>query len=140
VTTRSRILLAEDRAVMAEQLKAVLEPEFEVVATVADGDTLLEAAACLKPDVIVTDIMMPRLNGIAAATEIMRRNPAARIVVVTIFCDRETTLAGLAAGVLGYVLKAGAAEDLPLAVRAALRGERHLSANLRRWIPLKEKC
>lgn len=125
---------------MAQQLRAVLEPEFDVVATVDDGDALLEAAGTLKPDVIVTDIMMPRLNGIAASAEILRRNPAARIVIVTIFGDRETTRAGLAAGALGYVLKAGAAEELPLAVRAALRGERHLSESLRQWISLKEKC
>jgi DNA-binding NarL/FixJ family response regulator len=125
---------------MAEQLRALLEPEFEVVATVNDGDALLQAAETMKPDVIVTDIMMPRLNGIVAAAEIMRRDPASRIVIVTIYGDRETTRAGLAAGALGYVLKADAAEALPLAVRAALQGERHVSDSLRRWVPVKETC
>jgi DNA-binding NarL/FixJ family response regulator len=125
---------------MARELRAVLEPEFEVIATVADGDALLEAIDRLRPDVIVTDIMMPRLNGIAATAEIMRRHPAARIVIISIFGDRETMRAGLAAGALGYVLKSRAAEELPLAVRAALRGENHLSDSLRRWVPFKEKC
>jgi two-component system response regulator DesR len=125
-------LLAEDQAMMAAQLKAVLEPEFDIVATVGDGDALLEAAEALHPDVIVTDIAMPRLNGIAAATEIIRRNPSARIVMITVFGDRETTRAGLASGALGFVLKVRAAEDLPEAVRAAMRGDRHVSASLRR--------
>jgi DNA-binding NarL/FixJ family response regulator len=133
-------LIAEDLALMAQELRAVLEPEFEVIETVADGDALLEAMDSLNPDVVVTDIMMPRLNGIAATAEIMRRHPSARVVMVTIFGDRETTRAGLAAGALGYVLKSRAVEDLPPAVRAALRGERHLSESLRRWIPVKEKC
>ena len=118
----------------------MLEPEFEVIETVADGDALLQAMDALKPDVVVTDIMMPRLNGIVATAEILRRHPSARVVMVTIFGDRETTRAGLAAGALGYVLKSRAVEDLPQAVRAALRGERHLSESLRRWIPVKEKC
>ena len=140
MSTRSRILIAEDLALMAQELRAVLEPEFEVIETVTDGDALLEAMDALKPDVVVTDIMMPRLNGIAATAELVRRHPAARVVMITIFGDRETTRAGLAAGALGYVLKSRAAEDLPQAVRAALRGERHLSESLRRWIPVKEKC
>ena len=139
MSTRCRILLAEDWAEMADQLRALLEPEFEVVATVKDGDALLEATETLKPDVIVTDIMMPRMTGIAATAEIMRRHPSARVVMITIFGDRETTRAGLAAGALGYVVKSRAVEDLPQAVRAALRGERHLSECLQRWLPAKEK-
>ena len=124
---------------MARDLRALLEPEFEVIETVSDGDALLERVDALKPDVVVTDIMMPRLNGIAATEEIMRRHPTARVVMLTIFADRETTRAGLAAGALGYVLKSRAVEDLPQAIRAALRGERHLSESLERWLPVKEK-
>jgi DNA-binding NarL/FixJ family response regulator len=133
-------LIAEDLAPMARDLRAVLEPEFEVIHTVADGDALLEAMDALQPDVVVTDIMMPRLNGIDATAEILRRHPAARVVIVTVLGDRQTTRAGLAAGALGYVVKSRAVEDLPQAVRAALRGERHLSESLRQWLPVKEKC
>ena len=125
---------------MARELQAVLEPEFEVIATVADGDAMLEAVDALCPDVIVTDIVMPRLDGITATAETVRRHPTARIVIATIFDDRETTRAGLAAGARGYVLKSNAAEDLPRAVRAALRDECHVSPTLRRWVALEEKC
>jgi DNA-binding NarL/FixJ family response regulator len=81
----------------------------------------------LAPDVIVSDIVMPGLNGIAAAAEILRRNSAARIVLVTVHNDLELVQKGLATGALGYVLKLTAGDDLVPAIHAVLRGERHLS-------------
>jgi len=90
----------------------VLEPEFEVVATVASGAALIAKAEALAPDVIVTDISMPGIGGIAAASEILRKNPAARIVFVTVHDEAEMVQKGMAIGVLGYVLKLTAGEDL----------------------------
>jgi len=119
--------LADDHPGVVEDLRAVLEPEFEVVATVGDGNALVAAAETLAPDVIVTDIAMPGLNGIAAAGEILRRNPAARVVFVTVHSDPEVVQKGLAIGALGYVLKLTAGDDLVPAIRAVLRGKRHLS-------------
>ena len=72
---RVRVLLADDHPMVAKELCALLQLEFDVIATVGDGDALLAAAEALAPDVIVTDIAMPGLDGIAAASEILRRNP-----------------------------------------------------------------
>ena len=125
--TRARVLLADDHAGNMELLCRLLQPEFDVVASVQDGLALVSAADALSPDVIVTDISMPGLDGISAAIVILRRNPAARIVFVTVHRDGILMERGLATGALGYVLKLAAGDDLLPAVRAALRGERHVS-------------
>jgi DNA-binding NarL/FixJ family response regulator len=126
-THRVRVLLADDHPAVAEQLRGVLEPEFEVIATVGDGHALIEAAATLRPDVIITDIGMPGLDGMAAARAILGRDAGARIVFVTIHDDPALVEQGLAAGALGYVVKLAAGEELVPAVRAALRGECHIA-------------
>jgi DNA-binding NarL/FixJ family response regulator len=124
---RARVLLADDHPEVLEYLRAVVEREFEVIATVGDGHALVAAAEALAPDVIVTDITMPGLNGIAAAGEILRRDSAARVVFLTVHNDPELVQKGLALGALGYVLKLMAGDDLLPAIRAVLRGECHLS-------------
>ena len=124
---RIRVLVADDHLAMAEGLRAVLEPEFDVVATVGDGHALVTAATTLTPDVIVTDIAMPGLDGIAAADEILRRHPRARIVFVTVHNDAELMQKGLATGALGYVLKLTVGEELVPAIHAALQGKQHVS-------------
>ena len=127
VQERARVLLADDHPAVAKELCALLQPEFDVIATVGDGDALLAAAYALAPDVIVSDIAMPGLDGIAAVSEILRRNPAARIVFVTVHDEAEMIKKSLAIGVMGYVLKVTAGEELVPAIHAALRGERHIS-------------
>ena len=129
---RPRVLLADDHPAVVKDLCAVLEREFDVVATVDDGAALVATFDALAPDVVVTDIGMPGLDGIAAAGEILRKNPAARIVFVTVHDEVEMVKKGLAMGVLGYVLKLTAGEDLVPAIHAALRGERHVSPLARR--------
>jgi DNA-binding NarL/FixJ family response regulator len=124
---RPRILLAEDHPGNTDLLRRLLQPEFDVVGHVEDGHALVSAAETLGPDVIVTDISMPGMDGIAAAIVILGRNPAARIVFVTVHSDRMLMERGLSTGALGYVLKLAAGDDLLPAVRAALRGERHVS-------------
>ena len=121
---RARVLLADDHADVAEQLRDILEPEFEVVATVKDGAALLSAADALHPDVIVTDIFMPVMDGLEATTQIVHSSPGARVVLITIQDEPEIKRCGLAAGALGYVVKFTADLDLLPAVRAALQGER----------------
>jgi DNA-binding NarL/FixJ family response regulator len=129
--SRPRLLLADDHAETADLLCLLLEPEFEVVAAVEDGRALVAAASQLSPDVIVTDISMPRLDGIAAAALIRRRDPEARIVLVTVHADSLLVDRGLAIGALGYVLKDAAGDELIWAVRAALEGTRYVSRALR---------
>jgi DNA-binding NarL/FixJ family response regulator len=121
---RPRVLLADDQAANAALLSALLQTEFEVIAAVQDGQALVDAATSLSPDVIVTDIAMPVLDGIAAAREILRRNPSARVVFVTVHADPTLVRRGLAIGGLGYVPKVSAGDELVPAVWAALRGER----------------
>jgi DNA-binding NarL/FixJ family response regulator len=122
-----RLLLADDHADTAALLRGLLQPEFEVVAEVHDGLALVLAAEQLSPDVIVSDISMPGLDGIAAASLILRRRPSARIVFVTVHFDPLLMERGFEAGALGYVRKCAAGEELVDAVRSALRGERHAS-------------
>jgi len=127
---RARVILADDHPEVVEDIRALVEPEFDVVATVGDGNALVAAAETIGFDVIVTDIAMPGLNGIAAAAQILRNNPAARIVFVTVHNQPELVEKGLAIGALGYVLKLRAGEDLVPAIHAVLRGQHHLSATL----------
>lgn len=127
---RARVILADDHPEVVEDIRALVEPEFDVVATVGDGNALVAAAETIGFDVIVTDIAMPGLNGIAAAVQILRNNPAARIVFVTVHNQPELVEKGLAIGALGYVLKLRAGEDLVPAIHTVLRGQRHLSPTL----------
>ncbi len=127
MVSRIRVLLADDHLETAAQLRQLLQPEFEVIAHVTDGRTLVNYAERLSPDVIVSDISMPEVDGITAAAAILRQNPAARIVLVTVHGDPSLVTRGLETGALGYVLKCSAGDDLIPAIDAALRGERHVS-------------
>ena len=124
---RARVLLAEDHAGVAAQLRALLEPEFEVMTTVGDGYAMLGAARALQPDVIVTDVAMPLLDGMSAAEELLRDDPEARVVFVSVHRDAALVQRGMEVGALAYVSKLTAGNDLVPAVRAALRGERSVS-------------
>lgn len=128
---RPRVLLAEDHAPIAEQLRNLLEPEFDVVRVVADGVALLRAAEELVPDVIVTDIVMPGLDGIAATAALLANRAATRVVLVTAFDEPEMAERGYAAGALAHISKHRAGHELVPAVRAAMRGERYVSPRVR---------
>ena len=128
---RSTILLADDHAVVIEGLRRILDrPEFEVVGVVADGHALLEAAARLKPDLIITDIAMPLLNGIDAAREILARNQETKIIFLTMHPEVAYATAALAAGASGYVLKSAAGEQLIGAIREVLKGRTYVSETI----------
>ena len=129
-TDRPRVLLAEDHAETAERLRKLLRVDFDVIAWVEDGRALVDATERLSPDVIVTDIAMPGVDGIAATALIRRHDPDARIVLVTVNAESMLVEAGLAAGALGYVLKDTAGDELVPAVHAALGGRRYLSREL----------
>ena len=125
-----RVLLADDHRIVAEGLRKLLEPEFELVGIVADGFALLEAAAEKKPDVIVTDISMPGLNGIEALEELKKKNPDVHVVCLTMHRELAYARRALDAGALGYVLKHSAPEELVMAVRAAAEGRTFITPTL----------
>ena len=123
---RPRLLLADDHPQAAKLLRGLLEHDFDVVGDVRDGAALVAAVDALMPDVIVSDVSMPTLDGVAATRQILERHPGARVVLVTVFPETVLAERGLAAGALGYVSKLKAGEDLVPAVHAALGGRRHL--------------
>jgi len=125
---RPTVLLADDHPQNAALLRCLLEDAFDVVGDVTDGEALVAEVERLHPDVIVSDIGMPRLDGIEAVRCILAKNPCARVVFVTVTSDAAVVERGLAAGALGYVLKIVAGDELVPAVHAALRGERHVTA------------
>jgi len=109
----------------------LLQPTFEVVGTVGDGKALLEAAARLEPDVILTDISMPILNGIEAANQLGESSCKSKIVFLTVHTDPDFITACLATRALGYVVKSHMATDLLPAIQAALAGRVFVSPSLR---------
>ena len=129
--SKLRILLADDHPHVPETVSNLLQPIFEIVGTVGDGRALLEAAERLKPDVIVTDISMPILNGIKAATQLSESGCASKIVFLTVHTDPDFIRACLAIRALGYVVKRRMATDLLPAIEAALAGHVFVSPSLR---------
>jgi len=125
------LLLADDHVDTGNLLRRLLESEFDVVAGVTDGLALVAAAERERPDVIVADISMPGIDGITAASTILRRNPKARIVFVTIHAEPMMVENALSIGALGYVLKLEAGDELLPAVHSALAGRRYISQGLR---------
>jgi DNA-binding NarL/FixJ family response regulator len=109
-------------------LKSLLEPEFDLVGIVEDGRRLVEEAAALKPDVVVVDISMPRVNGLEAIPLLKRAAPDTRVVVVTMHREAAYARRAREAGADGFVLKNAAADELIAAIRAAAEGKAAVSA------------
>lgn len=126
---RATIILADDHQHIATQLRYLLSETFEVVAVVGDGQALVKAAARLHPDMVVTDISMPGMDGIQAAREMLTRQPMLRIVFITVHEDIALARIAMEVG-QGYVVKASAGDELVEAVNAVLNGGRFVSASL----------
>ena len=124
---RARILLADDHKEIRDRAVRLLEPEFEVVGAVADGNALVQASAQLKPDVCIIDISMPYLNGIEAAIKLRESGSKARIVFLTVNEDADFVRAALRTGALGYVVKSRMASDLCSAINGAISGHLFVS-------------
>jgi DNA-binding NarL/FixJ family response regulator len=128
--SKVRVLLADDHPNMLQIVENTLESAFEVVGKVADGKALLEAASKLNPDIIVTDISMPILNGIEAVKRLKECGSRAKVVFLTVHSDHEFVRVCFEAGATGYVLKLRMANDLLVAMRTALAGHSFTSPNL----------
>ncbi len=127
---RPRVLLADDHRLVAEGLKSLLSPEFELLDVVEDGRALVAAAKKLRPDVIVADITMPHLNGIDALAQLKRDNPGVKVVFLTMHLDVTYARRALEAGALGFVLKHSAPAELVTAIRAALKHQTYITPAL----------
>jgi DNA-binding NarL/FixJ family response regulator len=127
---RARVLLADDHRMLAEGLERLLVPEFDLIGVVEDGRAMVEVAKALKPDVIVADITMPKLNGIEALEEIKKFAPNVRVVFLTMHRDIAYARRALEAGAAGFVLKHSASKELVLAVREAAQGRTYVTPTL----------
>src|SRR4030066_2391742 len=124
---RPRILIADDRRIVAEGLRGLLEPEFELIGIVEDGRALLDAAEKLRPDVIVADISMPLLNGIDAVRQIKKTHENIKVVFLTMHPDVTYAASAFEAGASGYVLKHSASSELLTAIHEAGKGRTHVA-------------
>ncbi|HUG79731.1 MAG TPA: response regulator transcription factor [Burkholderiales bacterium] len=124
-----RILIADDHAVVADGLKHLIEAQgdLEVIATVGDGREAVRVAHELRPDVVLMDLSMPELNGADATRAIREREPQCRVIVLSMYADREYVRRALRAGAAGYVVKRSAAKEVVEAIRAVHAGQRYLS-------------
>jgi DNA-binding NarL/FixJ family response regulator len=122
---KTRVLLADDHAVVRSGLRSVLESEadIEVVAEAADGSEAVEKALAHDVDLAILDVSMPRLTGLQATVELLRRRPGVRVLILSVHDSEQYFFEALKAGASGYVLKTAANRDLVEACRASMRGE-----------------
>jgi DNA-binding NarL/FixJ family response regulator len=120
-----RIVLADDHEFVRRGVRSLLEsePGWKVVGEVADGHDAVEMARELKPDILVLDIGMPRLNGLEAARRIRKVSPDTKVLILSMHDSENLAKAVVQAGALGYVTKSDTARDLVLAIHALLRGK-----------------
>jgi DNA-binding NarL/FixJ family response regulator len=119
---KARVLLADDHRILAEGLRSLLEPEFELVDIVEDGRALVARAKELCPDVIVVDITMPLLNGMEAVQQLKKADMPAKVVFLTMHQDVTYAAKAFEIGASGFVLKHSAPSELVTAIREALAG------------------
>jgi DNA-binding NarL/FixJ family response regulator len=127
-----RILLVDDQALFREGLRTLLSirPDLEVVGEAENGREAVDMAAQLRPDVILMDLRMPVLNGVAATRQLHVEQPQSKVIVLTTFDDDEYVFDGLRAGAVGYLLKDVSSDKLVEAIRAAARGESFLEPSI----------
>ena len=130
MSERARVLIADDHRGMLDTLVQLLSRDFEIVATAGDGVAVVKEASETAPDVLVLDIAMPRLNGIAAATRLKERGSTAKIVFVTNLRDREFVEESLSLGDVGFVVKDRLVSDLLPAIRSVLAGHAFVSPSV----------
>ena len=124
---KARVLLADDHKIVAEGLRGILEPEFELVGIVENGRELIDKAQELHPDVIVADITMPSLNGIEAVAQLKKAGSNAKFVFLTMHQDVMYAKRAFEAGASGFVLKHSAPDELLTAIREALKGRTYVT-------------
>lgn len=129
---RPRIMLADDHTLLVEAFRKLLESTYDVVGTAGDGYALLAAAPALKPDVVVIDIGMPRLNGLEAGRQMKQMMPEIKLIFLTMNTDPDLALKAMRQGASGYLLKTSATSELFKAIRAALKGNSYVTPQITR--------
>lgn len=124
---RPRVLLAEDHLLIGEGIRELLIPRYDVIGIVADGESLVERAMAGKPDVVVTDVSMPGLDGIEATRRLSRCLPEMRVIVLTVYDDERHVRAAFEAGAAGYLVKSSDLRELFEAIEVVLAGRRYLT-------------
>jgi DNA-binding NarL/FixJ family response regulator len=127
-----RIIIAEDHTILREGLRALLSsnPNLEIVDEARDGQEAIRAVEKHRPDLVLIDLSMPRMNGLEALTEIKKQHPETKVVVLTVHKTEEYVLAALERGANGYVLKDADHAELRLALEQVLAGKRYLSPGI----------
>jgi DNA-binding NarL/FixJ family response regulator len=127
-----RVLIADDDDLMRAGLRAVLssDPEIELVGEAADGRAAIDQVRALSPDVVLMDVRMPGLDGIAATRELTATAPAAKVLMLTTFEEDEYIFGGLAAGAAGFLLKRTSPEELIAAIHTVASGDSLLSPSV----------
>jgi len=125
-----RVLLADDHEGVMDSYRKLLASDCEVVATVADGASALEAAERLKPDVVVMDVSMPTVNGVEACRRLRNLLPGTPVILLSSYAAAAFVVGAFQAGACGYVLKHRAAEELAWAIRKAMAGEVYVTPAL----------
>jgi NarL family two-component system response regulator LiaR len=129
-----RVLIVDDHQIVRQGLRNFLElnEDISIIGEVADGIAALESATMLKPDVILMDLVMPRMDGITATMEIKKRNPEVMVIALTSFTEDDKVIPAIQAGACSYLLKDVSPDDLVEAIRAAAKGEARLHPDVTR--------
>jgi len=131
-----RVLLADDHTLVRGGIRSLLETieNLEVIAESGDGREALELIARHRPDVALLDIGMPGMNGIEIARQSVQASPKTKIVILSMYDDKTHVTQAIRAGVAGYLLKGAAVVELPLAIKAVLKGELYLTPRVSRHL------
>jgi DNA-binding NarL/FixJ family response regulator len=125
--SKPRLLLADDHTMVLEGFRRLLEPDYELVGAVEDGEALVKAAQQAKPDLILLDISMPLLNGIDAARQIRKILPKVKLIFLTMHTDPTYVTEAFKAGASGYLLKRSATSELLCAIQEVLEGRNYVT-------------
>jgi DNA-binding NarL/FixJ family response regulator len=131
-----KVLLVDDQTLIRQGIRLLLEiePDIQVVGQAGDGGAALEQVEALHPDVVLMDVRMPGMDGVAATRELSRRHPEVKVIILTTFEDDETVFEGLQAGASGYLLKDISSEEMAQAVRKVAAGEALIEPRLTRKV------
>jgi len=127
---RPKVLLADDHRLLVDAFRNFLEPTYEVVGSVGDGHALLDTAPVLKPDVVVIDIAMPRLNGLEAGRRLKQMMPSVKLIYLTMNEDPDLAIQAVREGASGYLLKTSAASELFHSIQVAMKGSRYVTPKI----------